>query len=885
MSLLLALALLLRPAFAQAAPTAPPAEEPPPLTVMPELVAFVQAPYPPEALAQGLQGGVLLELSIDAAGAVNGVTVLRGLGLGLDEAAVAAAQQFRFKPAEDATGPVPVIIEFEYGFVLDAAATPEALPQPEAAPAVEAPINLDGQLIEMGTKAPVANANLVVVIAGQTCDTSTDAEGRWSCRGLPVGKGTLRAALPGYQNADQEVEVVAGQLTTQRVWIRNLSYRDNETVGLYRKPGADVTRRTLTVEEVRRVPGTFGDPIRVIQNLPGAARAPLGTGLLVIRGANPEDSGVYIDGIRIPLIYHLGGYSSVVNADLVEAVDYLPGGYGVEYGRSMGGVVDVRTKETFPEKTRVVMNADVLDAGALIEGRMGEENQLGYAAAARRSYIDVFIPYLVPDAGFVIKPRWYDYQLKVVRLRDGGDKLAASIFGFQDKLVASTPAGFAQGTDADTQGDLGSTYTTHRAYVRWEHAINKDLTFRTIPSFGYDGAAFKVGESFDIAQGQWIVEGRAEFEWRPNEALTLTPGLDLIGGFWDFETTLAFDPGTLGEYDPLAEREPWTAAATGQGWGPDLYLDAQIRPFKDRDRLLLVPGVRLNYVRITDSSREEPVLINLGFDPRLQARAKVTDTSTIKGGVGLYHQPPQPFEAWRPEGTVELEMETALATEIGWEQLLGDAISADGSLFYKKLDELIVENPTFTSMADPFFLNAGVGRIYGAELIVRHAPVHRFFGWVSYTLSRSERNDGPDSEGEETEWYPFDFDQTHIFVGVAGYKLPFEIEVSAKTQYVTGNPYTPYAGGVYDIDQDFYFGYADGERNSARLPSFVAVDLRIDKLFTFKAWQLETYIDFLNAIRGENPEFTLNNYDFTESRYIRGLPFIPSPGFQAEFYF
>ena len=51
------------------------------------------------------------------------------------------------------------------------------------------------------------------------------------------------------------------------------------------------------MDEVRRIPGTFGDPVRVIQNLPGAARF-LGTGLLVIRGANPEDSGVYVDGIK-----------------------------------------------------------------------------------------------------------------------------------------------------------------------------------------------------------------------------------------------------------------------------------------------------------------------------------------------------------------------------------------------------------------------------------------------------------------------------------------------------------------------------------------------------------------------------------------------------------
>jgi hypothetical protein len=79
--------------------------------------------------------------------------------------------------------------------------------------------------------------------------------------------------------------------------------------------------------------------------------------------------------------------------------------------------------------------------------------------------------------------------------------------------------------------------------------------------------------------------------------------------------------------------------------------------------------------------------------------------------------------------------------------------------------------------------------------------------------------------------------------------------------------------------------YSTGETNSARLPPFTEVDFRVNKLFTFKSWQLELYIDFLNAIHGVNPEGIQYNYDYTEHTYTKGLPFIPSPGFQAEFEF
>ena len=72
------------------------------------------------------------------------------------------------------------------------------------------------------------------------------------------------------------------------------------------------------------------------------------------------------------------------------------------------------------------------------------------------------------------------------------------------------------------------------------------------------------------------------------------------------------------------------------------------------------------------------------------------------------------------------------------------------------------------------------------------------------------------------------------------------------------------------------------DTNSERLPPYWAVSVRVDKLFTFKRWQLDLYVDLLNVLHGENPEFELYNYDYTEKTYISGLPFIPGPGFEVK---
>ena len=87
---------------------------------------------------------------------------------------------------------------------------------------------------------------------------------------------------------------------------------------------------------------------------------------------------------------------------------------------------------------------------------------------------------------------------------------------------------------------------------------------------------------------------------------------------------------------------------------------------------------------------------------------------------------------------------------------------------------------------------------------------------------------------------------------------------------------------MYDADSDFYQGFRVGGYNDERMPPFFQTSLRFDKLWTFKRWQLETYVDLLNAVRGVNPEFTVYNYDYSEFAYVRGLPFIPNVGVEVK---
>ncbi len=861
--------------------TRPPAEPPQapealPIIKTPTVRTFVQAEYPAGASAQGIEATVRLAIALDKTGAVTDVRIDRPAGHGFDEAAIAAIKQMHFEPAENADGPIGVAISFDYKFTLSA----------EVKATGPLPVNLDGHIRRMGDRTTMAAVNVKLQINGIHFETSTDKEGRFQFRGLPSGMAFSTVEAPGHKTERQSFRIKDGKVTTANLWLRpDTQFEADEMMIIEaERPEPDITRRTLTAKEIQRIPGTFGDPVRVIQNLPGTARAPFGTGLVVVRGSNPEDTAFYVDGIRVPLIYHLGGLVSIINEDLVGSVDYLPGGFGVEYGRATGGVINIRTNQDYPENFRIEVSADILDASAVIKGRVGKNKKWGLTAAGRRSYLDAFITPLAGRNGFNVKPYWWDYQVKLDDLEKSNGKFSILMLGFGDQLYFGSPGDFAQGTDQSTQGDADVHYGAHRIIVQHNHKFDDTITTRLSPSLGYDTVGFGLGDAFSFNQWSWIMEFRGDVLWTPTPWFTLRPGLDVLGGPYRVDITLPFDPEAMTTFDPIEEREPFVTSFDGTFWSIDPFLEAWLKPIDGSDTLTLIPGIRFNTLVL-------PYYNISSIDPRFSVRYSPWENTTFKAGSGIYHQPPQGADLGFNETDIRVDFERSWASEIGVEHRVSDAIEGDITFFYKRLDDLIVENEDLQTSADPFFVNGGQGRVRGMELMVRHNPVGRFFGWLSYTLSSAERYKVPLQSQRRTlpseadEWRPFEYDQTHIFVALGGYDLPKDWGVSSRFRYVTGNPHTPYDGGIYDIDTGGYFPYQTGDALNERLPPFYALDLRVDKRYTFKHWWLETYVDLLNIIHGENPEAEEYNYDYTESTYVQGLPFIPSIGFRAEYSF
>jgi hypothetical protein len=115
------------------------------------------------------------------------------------------------------------------------------------------------------------------------------------------------------------------------------------------------------------------------------------------------------------------------------------------------------------------------------------------------------------------------------------------------------------------------------------------------------------------------------------------------------------------------------------------------------------------------------------------------------------------------------------------------------------------------------------GRAYGFEALVRRQSRTGIYGWVSYTLSRSERR-------RNGQWVAYDFDRTHILNFVAGLPLPRNWDLSVRFQFQSGKPATT------------TYGY-----NTARTDGYARIDLRVDKRAVLFGWLLDFYVDITNV--------------------------------------
>jgi TonB family protein len=843
------------PSGASGAVIVPPkqGETPPPVPVTPPAIThFEHAEYPKEALAAGVEGTVTLVLDIDANGAVTNATVPNPIGHGFDEAAIAAARKFVFDPAKKGGTPVAARIRYKYNFTLTPAAgeTPKAhVPQK----------TLEGRVVSTSTNAAIEN--VAVVVTGQDGlphTTLTAADGSWSFLDLPTGKYHIVVDVAGFTGQTVDEDILEGKATSIVFRLTAESSGDEVTVHGTRPP-REVTRVTLEKRELTRIPGTNGDALRSLLNLPGVARPPALAGLLIVRGSAPQDTQIFVDGTPIPIVYHFGGLSSVVPSEMLDRIDFYPGNFSSQYGRAMGGIVDVGMREATPDgKYHGLAQVDLIDARVLASGPIANTGW-DFAVGGRRSWVDVWLKPVLErtGAGVSTAPVYYDYQAMVEKKWSKNQSFRVLFFGSDDRLDLIIKT--VDASDPSLGGGISDHTGFWRLQARYRNKISDDTELKITPAFGEDFLDINLGDNF-IKLDTHPLSLRTEVTQRLAKGLLANFGVDVL--YVPYTVSARFPPPPKPGQPPggpFLSVPPVETASSAALTLPAFYTELEIVPWKGGR---LVPGVRLD--NASNSGRWD-------LAPRFTARQDLTTgfpRTTMKGGVGVFFQPPSPQQTDPIFGQPGLVSSRSLHYDAGVEQELTRHIDASFELWYKQMDLLVANG----------FMNEGRGHAYGFETLIRYKPDARFFGWLAYTLSRSTREDPPQFIERLSA-----FDQTHILTLLGSYRLGRGWEFGARFRLVSGSLYTPATYGFYDENASAYLAVPAFPQYGARLPIFHQLDLRVDKTWKFKSWQLGAYLDVQNVYNRANVEGISYNYNSTASTFAQGLPFLPSLGLRAEF--
>jgi hypothetical protein len=486
----------------------------------------------------------------------------------------------------------------------------------------------------------------------------------------------------------------------------------------------------------------------------------------------------------------------------------------------------------------------------------------------RRSYIDALLPFFIPKkvgSNFVtVVPVYYDYLARAEKDLAGGGRLILEAFGSDDRLevIAQDPA-----RTIDIDQHSGS----HRVLATWTTKVG-DWVSRLRPAWGMGVDSFSFATNGGAIRYQRLFL-REDLTRVFGPRLTLAMGFDGLVSYdtADFHVPVPREGRSVGQTTPEVQtvsRRLWDTA-------PAVYVEAQLMPIPS---LRLVPGLRLDYYHVVDTDK-------FSVDPRFSWRWALTPKLAIKGTVGIYHQLPTPQFLDKQFGNPNLALVWADQYELGVERRVTEFINFRATGFFVRRHALPV--PSFDR-----FTSSGQGRAYGVELLLRHEITEHFYGWIAYTLSRSEVSgtlaegipmggQGMERNGANLAWRPGPFDQTHNLIVVASY-MRRGWSLGARYRLVTGIPTTPVTSSFYDAD---YNGYTrlNGPPGSARLPTFSQLDVRLEHIWTFDAWSFGVYLDVQNVFNAENPEGVIYDYRFRESAAIRGLTILPILGLRGRF--
>ncbi len=647
---------------------------------------------------------------------------------------------------------------------------------------------------------------------------------------LPKGEYTLIYRFIGYQ--DQEFPITLDQNIKKDLELGVTSTSLTTVVVTGEKEDQNITDVEMGVtridmKEAEAIPVLFGekDIMKTLQLTPGVKSAGEGNAGFFVRGGAADQNLILLDGAPVYNASHLLGFFSVFNSDALKDVKLYKGSMPAEFGGRLSSVMDIKMKDGNSKRMAVSGGVGLISSKLTIESPIVKDKG-SFIISGRRTYADMFLKLSKDEQLNQSILYFYDLNAKAnYQINDNNRIFLSGYFG-RDNFGFGDQFGFDWGNATGT--------------LRWNHIYNDRLFSNTSVIFSNYNYKIAFGDgdfSAEIGSDIQDINLKQDFDYYLNDKNTIKFGANIIHHTFKPGSLISSSDGPFNDFE-LDNKYSLESA---------LYISNEQ---KISDRLTLNYGLRYsNFTQlgpgdifsfnadgeVTDTTTYgdwETVSSYNGLAPRLSGNYIINEMSSFKAAYARSYQylhllsnstSSTPTDIWMPSSN-NIAPELADQVSLGYfRNFSKNKYEFSSEIYYKTMQNSIdyktgaevTLNPTVEGE-----LLFGEGRAYGLELYLKKRT-GKFTGWISYTLSRSERKF---EDINQNNWYPAKQDRTHDVSVVGIYSITDRIKASASWVYYTGNAVT-FPSGKYEMDGQTIYLYT--ERNGYRMPDYHRLDLGV----------------------------------------------------------
>lgn len=733
---------------------------------------------------------------------------------------------------------------------------------------------VSGKVLNKNTNEPIPYAN--VMILGSTLGSSTDDKGFFEIKDVPVGFVRIVVSVVGYKYVISDELQVFNNHSAYTVIKMEEAPKDLLEVNIVavkeKSKESPISLRTISLQEIEKSPGSNRDVSKAVQNLPGVAAGAVNRNDLIVRGGGPSENVFFLDDVEIPIINHFatqgasGGAVGILNPDFVRQVDFLSGAFPSNRGGALSSVMNIKQKEGSRDKMHFKGSIGASDLALTFDLPIKDNNLL---FSYRRSYLQ----FLFTALGLPFLPSYDDIQFRYKwNINQKNEILFLGLAAFDRSelnLTIDNPNESQQYLLNSLPDYNQLSYTVGAVYKHYnDNSVDMVVLSRNMLRNAFDKYTANdknLPKLFDYSSVE------AENKLRYEKRYTTLPFDLSFGANARYSKYTNNSNRTININDVLIA-DKYNSLIDLFSYG--LFVQTGDAYFKERLKL----GMGARFDGNTYSNLMSNPLVQ--FSPRISASYLFNEHLSINANVGHYtKEPSYTSMGYKDSNDVFVNKDNLKYIHVnhyvlGFEFNTKAKIKASVEGFYKQyynypitLNEgisLASKGNDFGAVGDEPLISDGKGRAYGIEALFTANDIKKFNIYAVFTYFISEFTD------IQGKYVSSSWDNRFILNLTASRKFKYDWLVSARWRLIGGSPYTPideYVSSqiqIWDVRNQPYLDYT--KFNTLRLGNYHQLDIRVDKEFAWKNFDITIYLDIQNVYNFKSesePIYTNLNTDGT----------------------